>query len=375
MKKLLLSLICLPLFAIAQQTTHNVTFDGQARKYIQYVPSTYTGNDAVPVVFALHGLGDNMNNFSQVGFHQVADTANFIVITPEALADPFMQATAWNSGAGLGTFILNSNVDDVGFISSIIDSLSLQYNIDPTQVFATGFSMGGFMSNRLACELNDRIAAIASVAGTIGVGVDCQPARAIPTCHFHGTSDATVPYTGNQYGNDAEELFAFWGDNNGCDAAMDSVIIPNTVADGISVTKYSRISNCTDGVETIFYKADSATHTWLYTPVNDIDYTTEIWGFFRDKTHPSPSLTSVNELGTEIGFSIYPNPASSELTLALSEFNNATVTVYNAFGDEVIHSNIITNKTKLNISKLLQGAYILQITKGDQTTSQSFIKK
>lgn len=375
MKNLLLTLALFPSFAIAQQTTHNVTHDSKARKYIQYIPATYTGNEAVPVVFALHGLGDNMNNFSQVGFHQVADTANFIVITPEALVSDIVSSTAWNSGAGFGPFILNENVDDVGFISSIIDSLSLQYNIDAAQVFATGFSMGGFMSNRLACELNDRIAAIASVAGTIGIGIDCQPNRPIPTLHFHGTADGTVAYEGNQFGNDAEELFAFWGDNNGCDATIDSLTIPNTVADGISVTKYSRISNCTDSVETVFYKADSATHTWLYTPVNDIDYTTVIWDFFRDKTHPNPSLTSISGLKTEIDFNIYPNPASSELTLELSEFNNSTVTVYNALGDEVIHSKITTNKTKLNISELLQGAYILQITNGDQTTSQSFMKK
>lgn len=94
---LLFAFAFLSTLGFAQQTTHNWDFDGTNRKYIQYVPSVYDGTEPVPLLLVLHGLGDNMNNFSNVGFHQVADTANIIVVTPEALIDQlFTQATAWN---------------------------------------------------------------------------------------------------------------------------------------------------------------------------------------------------------------------------------------------------------------------------------------
>lgn len=378
MKTLFLTFFLLPTFVLAQQSTHNFMFDGANRKYIQYVPASYDGSEAVPVIFALHGLGDNMNNFSNVGFHQVADTANFIVITPEALVSPLVNATAWNSGAGVGPFILNENVDDVGFISAVLDSLTRHFNIDPTRIFATGFSMGGFMSNRLACELNDRIAAIASVAGTIGLGIDCQPARAIPVCHFHGTADATVAYEGNQFGNDAEDLFDFWSTNNNCDATIDSVQIANTVADGISITKITRKSNCTNNAETVLFRADSANHNWLYIPANDIDYTSEIWKFFSDKTHPNPSLTHLVELSDSPKLYLFPNPANNTLNINLTNYHTSTaqVVIYNVLAEKIITQTVNTSTNKqLDISNLPCGSYIAQIIMGETVFSQVFIKE
>lgn len=370
MKSLLLSILLLPSFLLAQQTSHNFMFDGANRKYIQYIPATYDGSTAVPVVFSLHGLGDNMNNFSQVGFHQVADTANFIVITPEALVSPLVNATAWNSGAGVGPFVLNEDVNDVGFLSAVLDSLTRHFNIDQTRVYATGFSMGGFMSNRLACELNNRIAAIASVAGTIGSGINCQPARAMPVCHFHGTADGTVAYEGNQFGNDAEALFDFWSTNNICDATIDSIQIANTVADGISVTKITRKSNCTNNAETILFRADSAGHNWLYTPANDIDYTSEIWKFFSNKTHPNPSLTSIAE-NSAIAFEVYPNPVKNLLSIKVNKENNIVVNIYNVLGKKVLSS---TNTKALDVSNLETGTYIIQLVSDNQIRSKAFRK-
>jgi polyhydroxybutyrate depolymerase len=378
MRILLIALFFVPQFLIGQQTTRSFTFDNQNREYIQYIPSTYTGNEPVPVIFSLHGLGDNMNNFSNVGFHNVADTANIIVITPQALVDGFTNATAWNSGAGAGPFILNQDVDDVGFISALIDTLTREYNIDPSRVFATGFSMGGFMSNRLACELNSRIAAIASVAGTIGIGVTCVPNKAIPTCHFHGTADQTVAYEGNQYGNDAEPLFAFWADNNSCTNQTDSIAMADIKQDGITVTKFTRNTSCENNAESVLYRADNAEHTWLFTPTNDIDYTTEIWKFFMDKNHPNPDLTTIHSItAASIEFDVFPNPAKNTLNISVQQKSSQSleIRVYDSLGRMVLtQSEEVIQLTSIDIATLLSGAYIVQVDNGASVVSRAFNK-
>ncbi len=80
----------------AQSTSNSFNFDGVNRNFITYVPSSYDPLLPVPLVLCLHGLGDNMNNFSGIGMNYVADTANFIVVTPEALVDGLLGSTAWN---------------------------------------------------------------------------------------------------------------------------------------------------------------------------------------------------------------------------------------------------------------------------------------
>ena len=272
MKHLLLSLALIVPFLLQAQTI-NETYDGEARSYLKYIPSSYNGSEAVPLLFALHGLGDNVANFSGVGFHQLADANNFIVVTPQALVAILFSVpigTAWNSGAGVAVgpsvITLNDDVDDIGWLESIMDAMISQYNIDTDRIYSTGFSMGSFMSQRLACELNDRVAAIASVAGAIGNGLDCQPGRAVPMCHFHGTADGTVGYTGNTYGTDAQVTVDFWRDNNGCDAS------PTSSTEG-NITHYE-YNNCDADVE--FFSAEGVDHTWLFSPFN---YTNEIWNF------------------------------------------------------------------------------------------------
>lgn len=303
MKKLLLLLFLLPIVLQAQRTTRNVTFDGVTRLYIEYVPESYDGSTPYPLVFVLHGLGDNAENFSGVGFEQLSELEDFIVITPQALPASILGfdfGNAWNSGAGvivLGSpFTLNPNVKDVEFISFLIDSMANHYNIDLDKVYSTGFSMGGFMSNRLACELNDKIAAIGSVAGTIGTGLECTPGRAVPMIHFHGTADATIGYTANNFGSNAQETVDFWSANNGCDASPTSTNWPNSASDGITLTKYV-YNNCDAEVE--FFKAEGAGHSWLFQPSNDITYTTQIWEFLSRQSLSGGCSLSV-DLGDDV---------------------------------------------------------------------------
>lgn len=339
----------------AQHTTHSFTWDGLSREYISYVPASYDGSTAVPVVFCLHGLGDNMNNFKGIGMNFVADTANFIVITPQAIVDPLVSSSAWNSGASYLGYTLNGSVDDIGFFGAILDTLIANYNIDETRVFACGFSMGGFMTNRLGCEMNDRIASIASVAGTIGSALNCTPGRAVPACHFHGTGDSTVYYEGNIYGSDAEALATFWATNNNCGGTPTVTALPDIMMDGLTIT-HSLYSSCDDGAEVELFRVDSAEHVWL-TPANDIFYTNEIWKFFMKHSFESVSVDEISP----VEFRVYPNPSSGVVQLELDEITDISYKVINILGEELISRKVGAMLETISMTDLPNGTYFVKV--------------
>ena len=371
MKKILL-LICLAIsfqLAYSQGTTITKTLvhGSLTRSYIEHVPTIYNPSTPVPLVICLHGLGDNMSNFSGIGMHQVSDTANFIVLTPQAISSPL--GTAWNAGASYSGYQINGTIDDIGFISKLIDTTMALYNIDPRRIYATGFSLGGFMCNRLACQLNNRIAAIASVAGTIGSALNCVPGRAFPVCHFHGTGDSTIAYNGNLYGMDAMALVKFWANNNHCDTIPIVTDIPDIVQDGFTI-KHFVYANGDDNTVVEHFRVDSAGHQWIYPPVNDMSYTLEIWKFLSRFT--LPSWIGVESRFDKEKITVFPNPANDYLNInGLSE-KQAHITIYNTLGS-VVYENPSQSNTPINIKKLNKGLYIMKVVSNSNSSDiQSF---
>lgn len=359
---LLLSIISLSTFA--GYTTHSFTYGGVTRQYLLYVPAIYDGSVPVPFILVLHGLGDNMNNFAGVDFNDIADTANFIFVVPQALVDTVITgSTAWNSGAGVGGITLNPNVDDVGFLNAIIDTTSLYYNIDSTRLYATGFSMGGFMTNRLGCELNNRIAAIASVSGTIGNGITCSPTRVVPSCHFHGTLDQVVAYSNDFYGNDAEALVAFWQGHDGCAATPSSIdTLPHVAADTLHVIHYV-YPNGMYGSDVEFYKVINGQHQWLGPTGEDINYAAAIWKFFNRYKWVSQWPTGVQIVPADLGISVYPSPANSMLTLTVPQ--GATdlkeLVMRDISGRVVYSSSTPADNITIDVRSLAKGIYTIQL--------------
>lgn len=381
MKHTLLSIcmLALTMFASAQQTTVTWDYDGATRKYIQYVPPVYDGSEAVPLILALHGLGDNVNNFQGVGFQLVADTANFIVVYPEALPDPFTGGNAWNSGAGISGISLNANIDDVGFLNAVIDSISENFNIDQNRIYATGFSMGGFMSNRLACELNNRISSIASVAGTVGGVLTCNPGTELPVCHIHGTSDTNVGYgtpegaQDNTFGQNVSEWISFWTSNNGCGNVTLEGQFPNTANDGYTV-EYVEYGGCTGGNRVVHYKVNGADHVWLpdNQSGNDVFYILEIWKFFLGLSPDNLVSASVGETSIET-IGLYPNPTTDVLRLENIDSKILNISIFNTTGQLVKDVPAVTNT--IDVSDLQQGLYQLMVATEDGIYSNSFVKE
>ncbi len=377
MKQLLL-LITLFVFTTgfaAQYQSKTMVFEDSTRRYLLYVPNIYDGSKPVPVVIALHGLGDNMNNFKGIGFDAIADTANFIVIVPQALVDNVLTgSTAWNSGAGTFGITLNPNINDLGFINALIDSTSANYNVDQTRVYATGFSMGGFMTNRLGIELSNRIAAIASVSGTKGTYVTTTPTRKIPAAHFHGTADQTVSYGANTFGSNAEDLVNYWVTNNNTNTTPVIDSLPNTTNDGRTVIHY-HYGNGDYNTEVEFYKVIGGTHEWLFTPNNDMDYTTTIWEFFSRHKWEAQTATAINDVEEGTGFNLYPNPANDFVVLQnnLPAGSIAQIEVMDATGKKVFATQSTSSQLVLNTAGLSNGLYLVRSTSAGNATTRRLV--
>ncbi len=346
----------------AQLETREIMHDDTTRKYLEYIPANYTGNDAFPVVFGLHGLGDNMNNFYNVGMNYIADTAGFILIIPEALEFSMMgyTMTAWNSGASLNGITPNTDVDDTGFLMSVLDSLENHYTIDTTQVYFFGLSMGGYMCNKLACEKADRINAIASVSGTMGINYTPEPVLPIACLHIHGTNDETVAYTGNTSGMDADSLVNFWVAHNNNDTAAIEYTYPDTVNDNLVFERYVYPNG---DAQVAHIKVINGEHTWYYTPQNDIDYAREIWRFFKYR-FPETEQQSIASV-TANAFEMFPNPASSLVNITFNETNAPDlINIYNSSGSLVKTITPDDFQFTLNVAEMPSGIYYLSTSSG-----------
>ena len=344
--------------ADAQSINDTITWQNSDRAFITYVPSSYSITDTVPLVFALHGLGDIASNFeSFMGMNAVADTANFIVVYPQALVDPLTNnQTAFSSGINFF-----SGVDDVGFVNALIDTLVNQYNIDTTRVYATGFSMGGFMTHRLACQLSDRLTAVASVSGQMAMSIppNCNPVKEIPLMHIHGTADGTVRYNGYDSLQmlSVDSTLAIWQMNNGCTSEPTLVYsLPNNAPDNFITTAYRWI-DCNNNSEILLYKVDSADHQWFYEPASDFNAATEIWKFFM--RHPNNGLTTSisNTLTNTENLSIYPNPSSDIITIYSTQYEE--IIISDVMGRNVLIT-ISSENMIVDVSEWSNGMYFIQ---------------
>ena len=366
----------------AQTITDSFVFATINREYIIHIPASYNANTAVPLLISLHGLGDNMANFSGAGFHALSESENFIVVTPQALNFSYLGftiGTSWNSGVGAIVSVLstpiypNEDINDVGFISALIDSISLMYTIDADRIYATGFSMGGFMTNRLGVELNDRIAAIASVSGTLGDNVGRSNACPIPAMHIHGTGDATVNYyadytsSGGLYviaGDSVSGLMNFW---NGVNQTSTAVLHnPNyTTVSGLTVEEFIW-GNGQDSSLTRHLKVNGGDHVW-----NVPLYPNEIWNFLSvHKNQEACVISALNNNNSSEHLAIYPNPSYDRIHVT-ADSKIQEVKLFNALGEEVLKSN----EVDLDISGLSSGIYSILIQTQESLLKSKIIKK
>jgi polyhydroxybutyrate depolymerase len=162
------------------------------RSFRVHVPPSYKPGAPAPLVLLFHGGGGSGDQFQNRSSRMdvIADREGFITVYPEGTGT----LATWNGGICCGRAV-QDDVDDISFVRSLLDHLESTLCIDRKRVFSTGMSNGAILSHRLACELLDRISAIAPVAGTIGVS-SCEPNRPVAVMQIHGTADGHVPWEG-----------------------------------------------------------------------------------------------------------------------------------------------------------------------------------
>jgi polyhydroxybutyrate depolymerase len=260
----------------------SITHDGLDREFILYVPRRYEEGHAVPLLINLHGYTSNAEEQMWYGdFRCIADDENFLIVHPEGTV--YDGKTHWNTGG----WTPNSTVDDLCFIDALIEYLKQQYKIDPKRIYAAGMSNGGEMSYHLACQLSDKIAAIASVAGSMTPETfgGCAPTHPMPVMHLHGTKDSVVPYEGDKTATPIMKVLEYWANHNQC--AIQPVITQIANSNNIdgSTVEHFIWKGPVASVE--HFKIIGADHTWPGTSIDlggtnqDIDASKEIWKFLK----------------------------------------------------------------------------------------------
>lgn len=256
--------------------------NGVNRSYNLYVPESY--NPALPtaLVFNFHGLGSN--GFEQMvygDFRPLAEENGFIIAHPNGTT--FLGFTHWN----VGGFTEGSPADDVGFTEALLTELSATYNIDSQRVYATGMSNGGYMSFLLACQMNDKFAAIASVTGTMTIDTydECVPAAPIPVLQIHGTADQTVSYNGIEAWNKSiPDVLNYWVGVNNCNPTPTINRLVDLNPNDEDFVDHYIYSGGTNGAVVEHYKINNGTHSWPGTSVGVANRTINasqlVWEFF-----------------------------------------------------------------------------------------------
>lgn len=320
--------------ATAQSITGTVFNQGVSRGYELHLPQSYNGIDQLPVVFVLHGgNSDGATFMSNSYFDEIGDTASFIAVFPDAYLGQ------WADGRGV-TQAEAEGIDDVAFLSALIDTLDALYAVDTCRSYLTGISNGGMMTHRVACEQPQLFSAYASIASSISTTYYpmCQPSGFANMLVMHGTEDNFAPYEGGASGvpsstgtvTGIDSTIGFWATHNQCTNlnSPDSLVFPDIEPlDNGYVVRFD-FGPCNPMGEVVLYKVYGGGHTLpggpgpIQVPFvgysnKDINGAYEIWQFFSDKT--CDFSTGNNRPNTAPEFLLYPNPVTGYLKIETNE--------------------------------------------------------
>lgn len=265
---------------VGAQMKHN----GRSRDYYVHFPADYEENKQYPLLLALHGgfgKAERVENYTHLS--EKADEEGFLVAYPQGYW------RSWNAGWCCGP-AKRQNIDDVGFLSALIDKLASQYPVDTKRVFVTGLSNGGFMAYRLLCERPEKVTAIAPIAASMVVK-SCKPGQPGSIVHFHSYQDEHVPFYGGvgegpsgAYKPPVDSVLNVWADINGCTVRSDT--LQNN-------GEYDLIEwrSCNQGARIRLYVTHDGGHSWPGSSLNfpdpasgAINANDRMWDFFTDIT-------------------------------------------------------------------------------------------
>jgi polyhydroxybutyrate depolymerase len=252
--------------------------EGYRRDFTVHIPPGYQPGVPLPLVLDLHAYSYSV--FQQAEMSQInakADEVGFVVVHPQALGNP---STWYGYLPGLPGQI------DKSFFAELLAYLQRQISIDPTRIYATGFSDGGAVANALACEMSDTFAAVAPVSGFHGDLDNCAINRPVSVLAIHGTADPLIPYEGRPGEIAPVHLWlAAWAERNGCDPVSQVEELDR----GLTVETWG---DCDGGATVVLYTRPGGDHVWPGSAAGEelegrpaeLNATDLIWEFFE--AHP-----------------------------------------------------------------------------------------
>lgn len=361
------------------------------RNFTVHLPTGYTHTTPVPLVFMLHGGGGTMTNAQGfTNLNAVSNTNGFIAVYPQGYGVIPSGGYSWADGRGTSADM--AGVDDLGFINKLLDTLIAKYTIDTNKIYICGFSNGGFMTQRFACQQNRRFAAMASLGSIMDTSLfaSCNPTRPIPMLFMLGTADPFVPYTGGPMIGSGpvlpivgiDTLIEFWKTNNNCMTNNPIINFADIDLTDSSTVSLFNFTNCSCNAEISFYRINGGGHTWPGVEIlsyeitagqtnEDIQASVELWNFFNAHTLCHSSL-GVKEPSAQSIFKLYPNPANTVLYLNIPQIEKSEISISNLLGQVLIERQ---NQNQIDISELSNGVYLLTIKYGQHKQIQKFIKE
>lgn len=278
----------------------SILVDGIQRSYDVFLPSGHDISESLPVIINLHGTTGNKSLERYLTeFEPIAEENKIVMVYPQGSVLSTCnigQQNRWNAN-------LFNAPNDINFISNLIDKIIKDYNVDSKRIYVVGRSNGGFMAYALACQLSEKITAVASVAGAMTnntMNNFCNSTRVVPVLEIHGTADKVNKYEGfnNCEGNYAsvDDIISFWRNKAGCGSEYDEFHFPNINTSDDSTARRLTYKDCNNNVQLII--VDNGGHTYpgsksfeshfqqhsnLLWPMNfDFEASKEIWNFFKE---------------------------------------------------------------------------------------------
>lgn len=369
-KRLISFFIFIVLFGAGNAQTlinENFLWDGNNREYTVYIPASYDGTTDFPLLFNFHGGGDFIaTHMSNIDMRPIADTANFILVYPQAIPDP------GNGGSTSWMHKEPTTHDDVPFVQAMIDSISSDYSINPDRIYACGYSLGGEFTYELGCQLNNKIAAIGAVARTMGTETfnNCTPVHPTGVITILGTADAIsdyngINYLGTQYYESADDVHNYWANSNNCIVTPIVSNVPNTnTSDGSTVERHTWANS--DGcIYVEHFKVIGGGHDWPGSFGNmDIDASQEIWNFvsrYDINGLIGCATASTSEMNSaQVNYKVYPNPFDDQLTIKTDFTSIKEFKIYTILGELMITGQLNSDVNTIDLSSLSPNIYFLR---------------